>query len=91
MDNKTYTFYSDPSHGWLEVPKIELKELDIFNKISEYSFINEDMAYLEEDCDINIFINAYKLKYNIDPAIYEPIEDNNLIRSYSRFKKAVQS
>jgi len=89
MDNKTYTFYSDPSHGWLEVPNIELQELDIFNKISQYSYINKDMAYLEEDCDANIFINAYKLKYSKNPNIYEPIEDNHLIRSFKRFNKAV--
>ncbi len=89
MNNKTYTFYSDPGHGWLEVQKKELEELNIFNKVSEYSYINNDLVYLEEDCDANIFINAFKSKFGVNPKIYEPIKDNHKIRSYSRFQKAV--
>ena len=87
MNNKTYTLYSDPMHGWLEVSKKELQELNIIKNVSEYSYINQDMIYLEEDCDASIFINSYKLKYGINPKIYEPIQDNNDIRNYSRFKK----
>lgn len=87
MNNKTYTFYSDPSHGWLEVSKKELQELSILKNVSEYSYINQDMIYLEEDSDASIFINSYKLKYGMNPKIYEPIQDNNNIRNYNRFKK----
>ena len=87
MNNKTYTFYSDPSHGWLEVSKKELQELSILKNVSEYSYINQDMIYLEEDSDASIFINSYKSKYGMNPKIYEPIQDNNDIRNYSRFKK----
>jgi predicted acyltransferase (DUF342 family) len=87
--DKTYTFYSDPSHGWLEVQRKELKELNILNNVSEWSYIKGEFVYLEEDCDANIFINAYKSKFGVNPKIYEPIEDNYEIRSYRRFKKAV--
>ena len=86
--NKTYTFHSDPSHGWLEVQKKELEELNIINKVSEYSYINNDLVYLEEDCDAFIFINAFKSKFGVNPKIYEPLKDNYEIRSYRRFKKA---
>ena len=87
MNNKTYTFYSDPSHGWLEVSKKEIEELGIINNVSQYSYINQDMIYLEEDSDASIFINSYKSKYGINPNIYESNQDNNNIRNYSRFKK----
>jgi len=87
MKNNTYTFYSDPGHGWLEVPKKELEDLGIINKVSQCSYINQGMIYLEEDCDAPIFINSYKSKYGINPKIYEPIQDNNDIRDYSIFKK----
>ena len=89
MDYKTYTFHSDPSHGWLEVQKKELEELNIFNKVSEYSYINGDLVYLEEDCDANIFINAFKSKFGVNPKIYEPIKDNYEITSFRRFKKVL--
>ena len=89
MDYKTYTFYSDPSHGWLEVQKKELEELNIFNKISEYSYINGDLVYLEEDCDLSLFIKAYKNKYNTKPIIKESSLDNHNIRFYGRLEKAV--
>tara|TARA_R100001460_G_scaffold91386_1_gene133162 strand:- start:846 stop:1112 length:267 start_codon:yes stop_codon:yes gene_type:complete len=87
--NKTYTLYSDSSHGWLQVQRKELEELNIINNVSEYSYINGQFVYLEEDCDLNLFINAYKSKYNVKPIIKECLQENNGIRLYSRFKKAV--
>jgi len=87
--NKTYTLYSDPSHGWLQVQRKELEELNIINNVSEYSYINGEFVYLEEDCDLNLFIKAYENKYNVKPIIKECLQENNGIRLYSRFKKAV--
>ena len=55
---KTYTFYQDPSHGWLKVPKIELETLGISDKISKFSYQYGKSAYLEEDCDLALFFNA---------------------------------
>lgn len=54
----TYRFFSDPGHGWLEVPKKELAELGIAEKISAYSYQSRQMAYLEEDCDLAVFLRA---------------------------------
>lgn len=64
-----YTFISDQSHGWLQVPLPELKALGIENRISNFSY--QDLShrdrtentglgvvYLEEDCDAMIFIQA---------------------------------
>ena len=61
---RTFTFFSDPGHGWLEVPMALLQSLKIANKISRFSFKNKNkdafqMAYLEEDCDARVFVEAY--------------------------------
>ena len=87
--NKTYTLYSDPGHGWLKVQRKELEELNIINNVSEYSYINGEFVYLEEDCDLNLFIKAYENKYNVKPIIKECSQENTGIRFYGRFKKAV--
>jgi len=55
-----YAFFSDPSHGWLKVSIDELKLLDLIPHISSFSYISNDRkyAYLEEDQDAQIFLNA---------------------------------
>lgn len=58
MKTKTYTYFTDPGHGWLRVKKSELQELGIANKISPYSYMRGNHAYLEEDCDMAKFMQA---------------------------------
>ncbi len=55
-----YAFFSDPTHGWLKVPIAEIEILAIASDISECSYISADgkFAYLEEDQDAQIFLNA---------------------------------
>ena len=81
-----YTYYTDPGHGWLEVGVDELILLGIGDKISSYSYINGGKAYLEEDCDMGLFIrtmeaNGVEVKL---AHINEPTKDS-IIRSYRRF------
>lgn len=64
MCNFKYKFYQDAGHGWLAVKIKELYELNIINDISTYSYISGLTAYLEEDLDRSIFLNAYKQKHN---------------------------
>mgnify|MGYP003353179931 FL=1 len=60
-------FYSDPSHGWAEVPIALINELRIGDKISNYSYMRGSNAYLEEDCDLSTFMNAVdQLNINIE-------------------------
>ena len=54
--NHTLTFYSDPSHGWLQVPHALINQLGIGNKITRYSYRDQECAYLEEDCDLSLFM-----------------------------------
>ena len=66
MAENKYTFHEDPGHGWLEVPIAKLKELGVVDKISYFSYqsnfkiADSETAYLEEDCDASIFMDAMK-------------------------------
>ncbi len=87
MQNKTYKFHSDSGHGWLAVKVKDLIELGIEKNISHYSYINGKTAYLEEDCDITIFFNAYKKKYSVDPKMTDLGQRSNTskIRYYQSY------
>jgi hypothetical protein len=55
---QTFTFYSDPGHGWLAVPRELLHTLGIADEISPYSYQRLDTVFLEEDCDLATFTRA---------------------------------
>ncbi len=57
-------FHSDPGHGWLEIPTSVLVQLGIQTKISAYSYIDTygQTAFLEEDCDAGVLMDALKDK-----------------------------
>ena len=59
---KSITIYTDPAHGWAKVHLSELFNLEIWDKISPYSYIRSNAkyawAYLEEDCDMPTFMLA---------------------------------
>jgi hypothetical protein len=86
--NKTYVFHADPGHGWLAVKRAALHELGIADKVSSYSYQKGDTVYLEEDCDMPLYLGelqARSLHYsfkeshtNSDSHIrrYEPYESN---------------
>lgn len=83
--NKTYQSYSDPGHGWLKVSIADLYMLGIESKISHYSYINNYNVFLEEDCDLTIFINAMESK-NIDFKINEhSCNNSSKIRNYAGY------
>ena len=58
----TLTFIEDPGHGWLRVPLADVAALGIQDEITAYSFIDNDYAFLEEDCDYGTFMNACQAK-----------------------------
>ena len=60
MTKRSVTFISDPGHGWLSVKQADLLELGIVDKISRYSYLDGSRAYLEEDCDAGLYIDAAK-------------------------------
>ena len=60
--DKVFTKHDDAAHGWLEVSFEDLIDLNIQDKISNFS--NKNLIYLEEDCDMTLFLKSYKEKYN---------------------------
>lgn len=54
------TIYTDPGHGWAEVKLSELDRLDITHKISRYSYVKGDTVFLEEDCDLAVYLAALR-------------------------------
>ena len=64
--DKVFTKHEDGGHGWLEVTFEDLIDLNIKNKISNFSYIdsNKNSIYLEEDVDMTLFMKSYKEKYN---------------------------
>lgn len=52
--------FTDPGHGWAEIKLSELERLDITHKISRCSYVKGDNAYLEEDCDLPVYLAALR-------------------------------
>jgi hypothetical protein len=79
----------DPGHGWLIVDMDELTKLGIKDKISSYSYHKDGTAYLEEDCDAAIYIEAVIEQRGVSPTDFESYTahfgTNAPCRSYSRF------
>lgn len=91
-EGKKYNFHSDPGHGWLAVPKQDLKDMNIHDKISGYSYMKGNTAYLEEDSDATTFHDAMKQKtgnpnLKFTDYINEKNSSNNQspIRSYQSY------
>ena len=80
------TFHTDPGHGWLEVPVKEVRESGV--PISECSYVKNDMAYLEEDCDATAYID-YLDKQNIAYTIGRDVhvDHSHPIRDYRSWPK----
>lgn len=79
------TFYSDPGHGWLAVSRQELIDLGVMHMISGYSYQRKDTVYLEEDCDVAIYIDATIAKGgNYEPKVAKPAQRSR-IRNYQNF------
>tara|TARA_R110000787_G_scaffold208332_1_gene318276 strand:- start:314 stop:619 length:306 start_codon:yes stop_codon:yes gene_type:complete len=87
---KSFNLYSDPGHAWLRVPLSEIQRFNLLSKISNYSYINNNYLYLEEDVDAPLYLdllkeNGYK-PFNEYGCIKEIISNNpSQIRNYKRF------
>ena len=64
---KTFTMYSDPGHGWLQVSVRDVRAAGLHARdFSVYSYAagrgDDATYYLEEDCDAPKFVAAWKDK-----------------------------
>ena len=80
-------FYSDPGHGWGQVSHSLIERLGIANKISGWSYMDAHSAYLEEDCDLPLFIKEAK-NAGFEIEFYErSVDYDSPIRNYSKYFK----
>ena len=83
FEEKYFTFYSDPGHGWLAVDRLSLLASGVAHLISSYSYQLGETVYLEEDCDAGLFMGT--LGYT--PQFTEDYTDQESpIRHYSSFR-----
>ena len=83
-----FTFFSDPAHGWLEMPVSIVKELNMgMCQISEFSYYNKEtkLVYIEQDCDLLNVKREYEKKFNqklLDPdrVVHIDLDEDNFIR-----------
>lgn len=85
IPDHTYTFHTDPGHGWLAVPVKEINELGIRGQITPYSYIHGELAFLEEDCDAATFMQAKKARGEPVRYVTKNIDTEHWIRRCRRF------
>ncbi len=81
-------YISTPRHGYFKVNGDDLREVKISQSFSEYSFFDEDndVFYLEEDCDAPMFAKRCELdgvKLNISEEDYDSEQEEDLIRCHN--------
>lgn len=86
---KTITVYTDPGHGWAAVKISELQALGIDQKISTYSYMRGKTAYLEEDCDLSVYLAALKGAGQEFRFIEKHTDKRHPIRSYAGYRPPV--
>ncbi len=80
-------FFSDPGHGWLRVPRSELIELGVMDKISACSYQTDDgqFVFLEEDCDLGVYVDAKGYTHHSQWCSREEYDEDELVRQLPRF------
>jgi hypothetical protein len=82
------TYFTDPGHGWVRVKRDVLAKLAIADKISRYSYQRGDYAYLEEDCDLSVFVRALEAVGKKAEFVEKSSNRSSKIRSYSCYYHA---
>lgn len=77
------TYIQDPGHGWIAVPLSIIREWNI--KPSQFSYRDETMGYLEEDCDASLFVNEAKSRNVSIQIIEQHTNQDSPIRRMRRF------
>lgn len=82
---RTFHMYHDPGHAWLKVSVKLLRQLGLIESITSFSYQRKGFAYLEEDVDASMFIDAIQAS-NICYTIKNHMTNNySKIRNYCMF------
>ena len=81
-------YISTPRHGYFKVNGDDLREIKISQSFSEYSFFDEDndVFYLEEDCDASLFMKRCELdeiQVNVTEEDIDSEQEETLIRCHN--------
>tara|TARA_R110000803_G_scaffold157114_1_gene221559 strand:- start:108 stop:374 length:267 start_codon:yes stop_codon:yes gene_type:complete len=87
---KTVKIYTDRGHGWAAVKTKELRALGIAGQISHYSYQRGQTAYLEEDCDLSVYLAAIKAAGHEPQFVEKHTDQRSPIRSYNTYSEAAQ-
>jgi hypothetical protein len=87
----TFTFYADPGHGWLEVPRDLLHDLGIADEISRYSYQKLDKVFIEEDGDFMKFTRAMGAAGREFKVVETHTNGNSFVRSLPSYRVEVRS
>ena len=90
----TYTLFHDPGHAWMKVPLSEVHLLGLKYEISGYSYIRKGFVYLEEDCDMSVFLTAWRNHnmVNHDPVLKSQYsEKSSRIRNYNGYNPYIET
>ena len=79
--------YSDPGHAWAAVKRQTLQEMGLLSQVSSFSYQRGKTVYLEEDCDLSLYMHALKER-GIEYGFVEKHTDKRSpIRSYDQFNR----
>jgi hypothetical protein len=81
----TVTVYADPGHAWAKVKRSVLQNLGIADKVSRYSYQRGDYAYLEEDCDFPLLIEALNQRNTRIKCVEKHTNKDSRVRSYQHY------
>lgn len=84
--NSSYAHYQDSGHGWLEVPTRELKAMGLESRITPYSYLNKDKAYLEEDLDAGTFLDMRGLLQTPFSVLSKYLDGSCYIRDFPHYR-----
>ncbi|MDX8377490.1 MAG: hypothetical protein R8L53_05660 [Mariprofundales bacterium] len=81
------THHIDGGHGWFEVKRNVAQKImgNYFNNISDFSYSNDDLIYLEEDEDAGLLIRLCKQQSIKLVVTARDAREFSIIRTYEQF------
>ena len=76
---------TDPGHGWGIAPREDLANFGLLDKVSPYSYEKGDLVFLEEDCDLGLYVLALKARGYEIKFVENHTNFDSRIRNYARF------
>jgi hypothetical protein len=81
----TIILYSDPSHAFGKVKRQVLKNLNIENEISTYSYQRGDYVFLECECDLSLLCKRLAEHDTKVKFVERHTNKQSRIRDYERY------